>query len=508
MERELKRILAGALALSLLLLAGCGTVVPRPRAGTAPQTETVVTPAAEPEESAPPEPEAEREEIAPEPETPAAEAGEELPVSEEEAQPELPPASEAAPQVEPEAEPTEEAETETEEAPMEEAPAEEEAPEEPSTEETEEAPAPSEELPPEDESAPRAVVTFRSETTEYPSADGKAILLRDTAELPQLRLLGVPLAVEARINRTLEEDLQVLRDSLLQPDGRTYFYALAEDEYYPSFVDAGQEEDFPTFIQKRRISVARCDSRVLSFEYSDEMYAGGAHGSVMLHGISYLLSTGELLRFETLSDRPAELRQRCVDCIVRRIWTDYEAGTFIEGYAAQLPALVADPNWYLGEEGLVVVIQQYALSYGAMGTPHFTVPYEEIEDLLRPELLPARRPEAAGRLPGTDETETADFTVLCGDGEGQLAFAAEGTVYDLELETLRYTYEEDGSFLPLAQQTLWCCSRLEDGETLLLEGLEVQPVPALRLRWRTSDGEEQLYLLNCTEEGYTYFNRQ
>ncbi len=494
----MKRILAWALALSLLLLAGCGTVVPLQKAETAPQTE----------QSAPTEP-------------PETEEAPEEPLPAEEPEP-TPPPAEAAPEPEPEEPEAELPAPEEEPAEAEELPAEAAPEEDPAhrqdAPEPEEGPAEAEALPaetapeelpeeaapeilPETAASPRAVVTVQEETEQYDSVDGKVVLLRVRTVLPRLRLLNAPLRVEAQINDSLQEDLAVLRRSMIGEDGRDRLLAMAEDEAYPYYAEIGQEAYFYGFMESRSVEVPRCDSRILSILYKDFFFSGGAHGSTMLHGISYDLETGKLLRFDELSADPAALRQRCAEYVVTLIREDAMAGMYNPDYAEQIPLLLADPNWYLSAEGLTVFAQEYALGTFALGAPRFTVPYAALTDLLRPELLPVQREETRGR-PGISAGETeADFSVSCGEGEGTLTVSAEGTLYDAALEWLDYRWQPDGSFLPVPQEPFWAASRLEDGETLLLRGVENSVLPLVRLRWRTGDGESCAELLGLDRSG-------
>ena len=484
----MKRILAWVLALSLLLLAGCGTVVPLRKAETPPQTEQTApaepeagtlppedAPAAEePAEEPPLEPEAETP-----PPVPAEEPVEVMPIPEE-PEPEAPEASAPA-----EAEPEEEEPTPPEEAdPEEPAPAEGAAPE----------------PQPETADSLRAVVTVSTERQEHRSEDGDALLMREVVELPQLRLLNGPLRIEAQINSSLKEDLEVLRQSLADENGRDRLLVMAEEQY-AYYAEEGWAAAFPGYSETRSVEVPRCDSRVLSFLYTDSFYAGGAHGTAMQHGISYSLETGKLLSFDDLSDAPEALRQRCVEFIDGTIQKDYAAGEIVPDYKDLLPGLTADPNWCLSEEGLVIVVQEYVLGSFALGMPRFTVPYAVLAGLLRPELLPAPRQEDDGWIGVSREAGDADFTARCGSGGEALTLAAGGTVYDLALTTIRFERDFDGNFHPVTDRLVWRCGRLEDGELLRLEGLSGGSAPTLRLRFRTADGTEHTNLLGFDAEG-------
>ena len=490
----MKRLIACALALALLL-AGCGRVVPlrQEEPATAPEAAAEPAPAETPAEpvETPPEEEAAPEEAAapPEEEAPAEEpTPEEAPAASEEE------ATEAAPEEAPE-------ELPEEPAPAGEEPAPEEEPAE--LEEAEEAPEP---LPPETAESPRALVTLQEESTVYTAADGETVLLRVTTALPRLRLLNAPLRLEAQINSSLQEDLEVLQRSMTGEDGRHRLLAMAEDEIYPGFAEEGQTSRFPTFLQRRTIEAARCDSRVLSLLYNDYFYTGGAHGGTMVHGGTYQLSDGKLLRFEDLSPDPEALRQRCAEHMAAAIQAEYAPGVIVPDYPELLPELAADPNWYLSEEGLVFVAPEYMLGALSLGMPHFTVPYALVEDLLSPALLPAEREDGRAWLYAeADDGQAASFVCACGEGEGSLRLAPEGTVYDLELERLDYRCTPEGTFLPASDGVLLCCGRLAEGETLLLRGLTPGLVPSLRLRWRGGDGEEQSCLLGLDGGGTILF---
>ena len=345
----------------------------------------------------------------------------------------------------------------------------------------------------------RVTVRIGHEQAEYREDGADTVIFRFSADRPQVTVEGRE-DVSAAVNAALEKDyLEFVNGGEGEGlSGKEGFLAAAREDYALHAAD-GLPGYFTPFYLERAVSVTRADDRVICLTFSDGAYTGGAHGYTGLWSECFDARTGEKLRLEDLSDDPAGFRERCADRIREDSrggeHTALAMGGYFPDYEQSLPGLLREGNWYLNEEGIVVVANPYEIAPYASGLIEFTLPYDWLRGQIREEYLPAAAREP-GALSGeiVETAPASDFLVDDGtNGQGAcVLFTAEGPVEDVRLS--RVSYAEYGSGF-WETGTLWLASRLDDGQTLLLRTWFGDVFPTLKLSWKLEGGEREAYLL-------------
>lgn len=162
--------------------------------------------------------------------------------------------------------------------------------------------------------------------------------------------------------------------------------ALTEDILEQAeLMSAGGPEDegmgTPYFL-KQTLSVTRLDTAVLSIQVRLETYLGGAHGSVLYTGLSFDPSTGARLTLESLGSGVKDASVASVTALADVIAADQESFFFSEYQEGIVTSVVTDDFFYLTEDGIVFVDNEYNLQSYAGGVVFFTVGYDGLADSL------------------------------------------------------------------------------------------------------------------------------
>ncbi len=154
------------------------------------------------------------------------------------------------------------------------------------------------------------------------------------------------------------------------------------------------------------VTVMRADEKVVSLQFSDEGYDGGAHGWFNVHYRNYFTSTGEEITFADLGEG---FRAKAEELVREKAAAMQEKEQmFFEDYEKSIPLVVADgtedrneiykeiydwwteednledsgmkPAYYITESGFTFVSGQYVLQPYAGGIVDFEIPYEDFGD--------------------------------------------------------------------------------------------------------------------------------
>lgn len=134
------------------------------------------------------------------------------------------------------------------------------------------------------------------------------------------------------------------------------------------------------YVLDTKFSSVRTDDSVISFfilAYSD---MGGAHPNAVSAGLNFNPESGERL---TLAD-VAMNEQTAVEAINKFILEETkkdEEGMFFEGYEENIKDILTEDTWYLAEDGMHIIGNEYIISPHAAGILDFVIPYEEADFL-------------------------------------------------------------------------------------------------------------------------------
>lgn len=339
-------------------------------------------------------------------------------------------------------------------------------------------------------------MTAEEEATLSP--DGAYTLLNFRSVTPEVTIPADE-AAAAAINGVLQAE----REAFLAPEGEAGAAPLGLAGYKAAALEDYQRRQAEGITQPvryalgRSVSVARGDETVLSFLYDEYYYTGGAHGTTVRTGRTFL-TDGRQLSFEDLSPDADALRQFCVDHILNQSrGGEFAQYSFFYDYESVIPQLAADNTWYLSRQGLVIVANPYDIAPYAFGRIEFTIPYEELSGLVHDWLLPGGDvPEGslAGSLGGEgDASPTAQVDDGTGGAGQPILFRAQGTVQNVRLTRVEY---DDATGGLAEKELLWYANSLTDGEVLRVLTWIPDAMPSLRISYRGEGGQYRAWYIS------------
>ena len=382
-------------------------------------------------------------------------------------------------------------------------------PEEPTPSAGQEIILPTAEVPAEgSEAVPSIIVNIdRTELTENDPAEGTELILSFSYDTPRVVWEENP-AVAEKVNEvlaTVEESFYTGNSYGLELSFMGYNTMLetAEDNY--TYVKEYQVSGHPLELtDSLSARVERLDSEMLSFRFTDSAYTGGAHGSYWQFGLSFDMSSGEVLKLDKLSDDPEALKDFLVQTMLEMAEKDkdgYYSDRIVDSF---LPAggreeafrsLLRENAWYFDREGLVIFSSLYELGPYAAGITEFHIPYAQLEGKIEERFLyPADR-TGTGLVSAVDLSEVEggalpilDKIVVSEDGQ-QIALVVEGRIYDVSISTVYYV----DRFYEQAQ--LWNASTLADC-ALQLQEVVPEGLPDLLITYYDAYGVRHGKLLS------------
>ncbi len=133
-----------------------------------------------------------------------------------------------------------------------------------------------------------------------------------------------------------------------------------------------------------KFSVSVIDNQYISISNTMDGYLGGAHGSYNTYGYVFDKQTGnavELTEFLNQSNTDSETLNAYLVKESEQMALKKEAVLWDEYDKIIREEVAVDGNWYLTDEDLVIVANQYILSYYAAGNFVFEIPRDELVNL-------------------------------------------------------------------------------------------------------------------------------
>lgn len=131
--------------------------------------------------------------------------------------------------------------------------------------------------------------------------------------------------------------------------------------------------DYGTYLYES-VFVKRADDKVFSLLFCEDAYGGGPHGYIYMRGYSFDVETGAQLKLSDLGDVKEDLKTYLNNYFYDNIM-DAEYLTL-----ENIPELVDGETlcWYLLDEGMQVIFNQYEIGPYAAGMFYVTVPYSAL----------------------------------------------------------------------------------------------------------------------------------
>ena len=218
-------------------------------------------------------------------------------------------------------------------------------------------------------------VTEDVSSGEEKAQDG-TLLLRYSLSSPQVLCQGKPMMnIGSYYDNNKEKSLLSITEELL-----------------PMVRQRQQDGDFlGNFQWDEEFAIMRSKGNYLSIRRDRSQYTGGVHGSLQIMGDNWLFRAGDyyLLSLTDILPGAEDPRALVMEQALEQAKQQEEAqpGLFYENYQESMGD-VWQEDWYLTEESLVVVFQEYALGPYTSGPMPFEIPFTELGDNLTEELRP------------------------------------------------------------------------------------------------------------------------
>ncbi|MBR0139812.1 MAG: DUF3298 domain-containing protein [Firmicutes bacterium] len=197
-----------------------------------------------------------------------------------------------------------------------------------------------------------------------------------------------------------------LQEALMKydDDTRDYCYARLEemsDSAREMIKEGRNPDDYPSLTWEVTDYVTRADNKFFSFVEQTYCYLGGAHPDTFYLCYNYYPETGEEIEFTDLVTDVDAFR----DLVTAKLKEDYDY-VFEDYSESGMKDLLADwfsyadyedgdgkktkqwkPQWFVGNEALTVIFNEYDIAPYAAGTLTVNVPYRAYPELFNMELV-------------------------------------------------------------------------------------------------------------------------
>jgi hypothetical protein len=257
-----------------------------------------------------------------------------------------------------------------------------------------------------------------------------------------------------------------------------------------------------------RYNPMRIDPNVLSLFGAQTSYAGGAHPYSESVSVTYDLTNGNVLLLGDILNpgcTAADLTPLVINVLENLseeyyLYSDYTA-TVEERFGQGLDS---EQGWYLSAEGLCIYFSPYEIAPYSTGEVIATIPYDQLNGLLRDQFFPVEKSGGIGVINGElfRESDISRFEQLYDvtiDDEGEIVLlSTTGLVYDLILEY--GTWNAEGTqFIPTS--TVFAASSLSYNEAVTVQLFIPDVMSNLRLTYTTDEGTTQKFIFQSGKDG-------
>ncbi|MDA3500824.1 RsiV family protein [Acinetobacter junii] len=133
-------------------------------------------------------------------------------------------------------------------------------------------------------------------------------------------------------------------------------------------------------------------------------YLGGAHGSTAQRYYNFDLKNQKQVQLNDLllPKQKAKLDKLAHDAF--KTWViDSKLANTADEYEQAWPFQVTD-NYFLGEQGLILQYGEYEIGPYVVGLPRLVIPFDQLQDVLKPQYLPKVETPATSTVAATDKS--------------------------------------------------------------------------------------------------------
>ena len=254
----------------------------------------------------------------------------------------------------------------------------------------------------------------------------------------------------------------------------------------------------------------RIDSAVLSLTATESIYSGSGEASNSTVCVNYYMPTGSVMTLSQVLSEESGAQDQLLQVLLQVLSQNAAQWGLFEDYTESvnryyLSYLEQESIWYFSPEGLNICFAPYEIAPHSSGTVIATIPYADLESILRRDLLPSKPSEVTGAV------NVLDLSTAPLDGYTHFAeciLTAEGVNHLITTDTILYdvrlelgVYEADRGFVP--SSTVFAANSLcADQAIRLCWSPDSQQ---LRLRC-TTGGKIQSFRLAADQRGNIYLD--
>ncbi|MBQ6568870.1 MAG: DUF3298 and DUF4163 domain-containing protein [Clostridia bacterium] len=134
---------------------------------------------------------------------------------------------------------------------------------------------------------------------------------------------------------------------------------------------------FAPFEYSITYQITKC-TKIISAAFVNYQYLGGVHGSTFIEGHTLSAVTGEELKLDDIVKNKEAFYEYSAE-YVRQVLDGGEYNPD-DGYETKLLDVLKEAPWYLTNDGLVFVINEYIIAPYSEGAYQITIPYSEAAD--------------------------------------------------------------------------------------------------------------------------------
>lgn len=332
---------------------------------------------------------------------------------------------------------------------------------------------------------PQVVIENHEKT--WKAEDGETVLF--TLQYDSVKLANDTFA---ELAESLFNDFP--EDRNISAESEELEWAKSDYEYAMSENGSGY---FYGYDSTEKVSVERCDERILSLTENYSGYTGGAHGYYGTTGYNYDVKSGAKLSISDLLEKEDEFYKEASLYICNELKQEYGEGLFPEYQETVETAWNSEypVNWYLNGTGIVVVYNPYEVGPYAMGQAQVTLPYAEFSQYIKEEFQ-------MGKLTGVSAVSAnIDLSNVVG---AQQPIMLKRETLDADYYEYEYAIQSGEQEVALGQFNSYYYAfllRREDARSFLFVSLDYASDDYVSYVFEVTDGNIQ----KCEELGNTCF---
>jgi hypothetical protein len=158
------------------------------------------------------------------------------------------------------------------------------------------------------------------------------------------------------------------------------------NDYSPEFQSTIKKNGGPAMINEINVEGVSMflDDKLLSYSYESYAFLGGAHGNSNRMLYNFDLNDAHIIKEEELfrPDYIQSLTQLIKEAIVEQS-AEIESVADLDDFSFWSDQIKPNSNFYISEDGLVYVFNQYEIAPYSMGQTEVTIPFGKLKPLLK-----------------------------------------------------------------------------------------------------------------------------